>query len=151
MRCELCGKETALFLAVVEGTQLQLCAECGRFGKILHPLKQASPAQKSAPIKREPTPIERIVDDYAQRIRAAREKRGLTQEDFAKLILVKESLVHKMETGHFEPPIDLARRLEKLLRITLVEVREESAVVPAQQGGPRPEGLTIGDLFKLKR
>jgi len=148
MNCEMCGKETELFTAVIEGTQLHVCAGCGKFGKILRKA-QAPAVTKQAPIRREPVQVEQMVSDYAQRIKEAREKRGLTQQDFAKLVTVKESLIRKMESGHFEPPIDMARKMEKILRITLVEVREESTVVNTEKN-KGATGMTIGDIIKLR-
>jgi putative transcription factor len=147
MQCELCGKDTELFTAMVEGIQLRVCAGCGRFGKVFRKI-QPPAATKAARVKSEPVQVESVVSDYSNKIRAAREKRGLTQIDFAKLITVKESLIHKMETGHFEPPIDMARKMERILRITLVEVRQEEGVVK-QEKEEKTEGLTIGDILKL--
>jgi putative transcription factor len=148
MQCELCGKTAELMSALVEGTQMQVCANCGRYGKVLR--KAPPPATpKQAPVKREPAQIERVVSDYAQRIKNAREKQKLGQQDFAKLINLKESMLHKLETGQWEPPIDIARKLERILRITLVEVREEVSTASIQQE-KRPEGLTIGDILKTK-
>ncbi len=149
MQCELCGKDTELFTAMVEGIQLRVCAGCGRFGKVLRKI-QLPAAPKAARVKSEPVQVESVVSDYSNKIRAAREKRGLTQIDFAKLITVKESLIHKMETGHFEPPIDMARKMEKILRITLVEISQEEGVVK-QEKEEKTEGLTIGDILKLNR
>ena len=149
MHCELCGKDTELFTAVVEGTQLKVCTTCGKFGKVLR-RAEVPTARKPAAVKREPVMVEQVVSDYAQRIRSAREKQGLTQQDFAKKVMLKESLLHKMETGSYEPPIDLAQKLEKLLHVTLVEIRQESAIV-AQEKEKRPAGLTIGDILKLKQ
>ena len=149
MRCELCGKETELFTAVVEGAQMQVCVACGSFGKVL---RRVAPPRVAAPVKQkaEPVQVEHLVEDYGQRIRVAREKRGLTQSDFAKLVQLKESLVHKLETGHFEPTIEQARKLEHVLGVALVETREESIMIT-----PRKEnasaGLTIGDILKLKQ
>ena len=150
MQCELCGKITELFTTVVEGAQMQVCANCGKFGKVL---RRAMPPRAAAPVRKAasaPVQVERVIENYGERIRTAREKRSLTQQDFAKLITVKESLVHKMETGHFEPDIELARKLEKILHVTLVEVRIEGGVVDAQKE-ERPAGLTIGDILKLKQ
>ncbi|MEM4239649.1 MAG: multiprotein bridging factor aMBF1 [Candidatus Woesearchaeota archaeon] len=148
MNCEMCGKDTELFTAMIEGSQLRVCAACGRFGKILKKVKLSASAKPAA--KSEPAQVEQVVSDYGQRIKAAREKLGMTQKDFAKLVAVKESLIHKMETGHFEPPIDMARKMEKILRIILVEVREEG-VVASEGKEKRPEGMTIGDIINLKR
>lgn len=150
MQCELCGKITELFTTVVEGAQMQVCATCGKFGKVL---RKAAPVRAAAPVRKaasEPVQVERIVEDYGERVRAAREKRGLTQQDFAKLVTVKESLVHKMETSHFEPDIETARKLERVLHITLVETRVEGGIVDKQKDD-RPAGLTIGDILNMKQ
>jgi putative transcription factor len=147
MHCELCGKDTELFTAMVEGAQMKVCANCGKFGKVLR--REIAPARaKQAPALREPEIIERLVSDYGQRIRAAREKQGLTQEEFARKIMQKESLLHKMETGTFEPQIELARKLERVLGITLVEVRQDMPIAVAKTG--HAEGMTIGDILKAK-
>ena len=37
--CDMCGKETDLVVALIEGTELNVCRECGKFGKILRKLK----------------------------------------------------------------------------------------------------------------
>ena len=144
MQCELCGKVTELVVAMVEGTQLNVCANCGRFGKVLTRTPQAAPrkAQQARTV-----PVEQVVADYASRIRTAREKRGLTQEEFAKIIQVKESLLHKMETGNFEPPLDTARKLERILHINLVEVQQETENATGAKES-KPAGLTIGDILK---
>jgi uncharacterized protein (TIGR00270 family) len=149
MQCELCGKDTELFMAMVEGTQLRVCAGCGRFGKVLRKVQMPTAAKAQARVSSEPVQVEHVVSDYGQKIKAAREKRGMTQLDFSKLVTVKESLIHKMETGHFEPPIDIARKMEKILHITLVEMREEVGIV-ASEKKEKSEGMTIGDIMKMK-
>ena len=40
---------------------------------------------------------------------------SMTQKQFAKYINLKESMLHKIETGSFEPPLDMAKKLEKIL------------------------------------
>jgi len=100
-----------------------------------------------------------IVSDYAVRIKSAREKKGLPQKEFAMQLTLKESLLHKMESGHHEPDIALARKLEKLLGIQLVEVIGEGpkpierAPVKKEHGKSVPAKnapLTIGDIIQLK-
>jgi putative transcription factor len=145
----MCGKEGELFNAVIEGTPLKVCSGCGRFGKVLRRVAPQT-VSKPAQAKQEPVQVEQIVSDYATRIKNAREKRGMTQIDFSKHINVKESLIHKMETGHFEPPIDMARKMEKILHIALVEIRAETAVIK-QEKEEKTSGMTIGDIIKLKQ
>jgi putative transcription factor len=70
---------------------------------------------------------------------------GLSHKEFAARLNEKESIIHKLETGSFEPPIELARKLEKLLRISLVqEDKDEKVAVGKGTGG----GMTIGDIIK---
>lgn len=149
----MCGKEDRLFKTEVEGTELNVCKVCSKYGKII--------ATVRVEVKEEKKPkrvIEReeetgkdvkfaIVDDYANIIKRAREKLGMKQEDFAKKIGEKESLVHKIETGHFEPSISLAMKIERFLKIKLIEQYEESHVKKAEA---ESGGFTIGDILKTK-
>ncbi len=142
-RCEICGAEKPLIACRIESTVMHVCQKCSAYGEVLK-----LPSQKTAVQKPQPTgPVYTVVPGYATIIRTAREKAGLTQEEFAKRISEKESVVHKLETGHQEPSIDLARKLEKLLHITLVE---EQVELPVEQKKAKTGGLTIGDLIQLK-
>ena len=142
--CELCGKDTQLIAAIVEGTQLNTCQGCGKFGKILRRPVAPKPVVKLE--KKEP--VEVVTGNYAALIRTAREKAGMTQKDFAKLLNEKESVLQKVENGAFTPPISMARKLEKLLKIKLVEIEEEEKTSSqAKKSGP----LTIGDILKIRK
>lgn len=144
--CEVCGKDTQLFVAVVEGTKLNVCSNCGRFGKVLRRPPVVAP--KKTPGVKAPEPVEVVVTDYALLIRTAREKSGMTQKDFARSLNEKESIIQKIENGLFVPPISMARKLEKLLKIKLVEVEQEGEVSKENRGsGP----LTIGDILNVKK
>lgn len=152
MNCEMCGKEAELYTANIEGTHLKVCKKCAGHGRILEkpksqtaPRRIKKPAKKEEPEEKELT--EAVTEDYAKKIRDARTKLEMTQKEFAKKINEKESLLHKMETGSFKPPIPLAKKLEKILNIKLVEQREEEKVVmPKQKKSSGP--LTIGDMIK---
>ena len=140
--CEMCGASGPLVSAIVEGTPLNICAKCSPFGKVVR-----KPVVVSRPVRKAVEVVEVVVEDYAGLIRSAREKAGLTQMDFARLLNEKESVVQKLESGSFRPPIAMAKKLERLLKIRLVEVeREESSSVEKKSSGP----LTIGDIIKLK-
>ncbi|MBS3175914.1 TIGR00270 family protein [Candidatus Woesearchaeota archaeon] len=147
MQCEMCGKESPLFLVRIEGTQMNACKTCASFGQILkNPVARAVIPIKKAPPKDEALPV--IVTDYAAKIKAAREQKGMTQEELARKLNEKESLMHKMETGSFEPPIALAEKLEKFLNIKLIETAEITTVLNLPKG--KTECFTLGDFIKKK-
>ena len=158
MLCEMCNNKIACCKALVEGAEISLCKNCSKFGKITKEIKVELSAKKAkrlgiaAPVslpKREKIVIESIVADFGAKIKKAREKFGLTQQEFAIKISEKESIVRKLETEFMTPNIDLARKLERLLHITLVEQIEEGdddGTSPGKKEGE--EGLTLGDFIK---
>lgn len=146
--CELCGKNTVVFKADVEGTELEICKDCSSFGKMSRPYSRSAPTNMPAhPPKEEEEPKERIAYAYAELIKKGREQHNLTQEELAKKLNEKESIIHKMETSTLPPSIEFARKLEKLLGIHLVEERKEEAVAEKKQ---RSGVMTIGDMIKKR-
>ncbi|MGM5488017.1 MAG: multiprotein bridging factor aMBF1 [Nanobdellota archaeon] len=145
MQCDMCGQEAQLFPTEIEGTVLQVCKRCSRYGAIQKAPKPVKPKVKRKP-KEEPEYL--IVPDYASQIRAVREKSGLTQEQFAKRINEKVSLIHNLERGKMKPPLKLARKLEKTFSLKLVE--EDSQEKGESFKTSHSDGLTLGDLLKGK-
>ena len=155
MQCEMCGSDEQLFKTNIEGSILNVCKTCSKFGKVISTVKPPEQVKKEEKQQRkhvaraaEPEVVYVITPDFAKRIKKKRESLGLEQKKFAKLINEKDSIVSKLETGAFEPNIKLARKLEKFLHIKLVEeYREEqkAALVKAKKG------VTIGDVVKLKK
>ena len=151
MQCDLCGAKTEnLFRAIVEGTELNVCKDCAKYGKIIEkrPVKVEEKKQFTKPVEPEKEIIQVIVPDFAQRIKKKRELLGLKQKEFAKKISEKESLIHNMETGSFEPSISLATKLERFLKIKLIEDYEEEHKKGSKT---EAEGFTVGDLIKIKK
>ncbi len=147
--CDLCGTEAQLVSAVVEGTMLNVCKECSRFGNVV----KVSPArhltkEKAKKIIEEPEEVEVITKDYSSRIKNTREKLGIKQEDLARKINEKESLIHKIESGRIKPNMAVAKKLESALKIRLVETYIENA---ERKVNMRDENLTIGDLINVKQ
>ena len=70
-----------------------------------------------------------------------------SQYDFAKKITEKVSVVHKMETGSFEPSLKLARKLQKVLGVRLIVVEEVEEFKPKSESSG---GMTLGDMLKKK-
>ena len=69
---------------------------------------------------------ELIVDpNYHVIVKKAREKQGLTQNELARKIGEKTSVISKIESGKLRPTIPLARKLEHALKIKIVKTLEE--------------------------
>lgn len=151
VRCELCGEEIRgrAYLGVVDRAEMILCEKCvKRASKVYGPLGQGGakrqPARKAPPAKRARVTVsEEIVEDYASIIKEARERMGLTRDALAAMLGVKVSVVRRIEEGSLAPTIDLARKLEKILKVKLVEevVGEES-----RGGGGEVWEETLGDV-----
>lgn len=146
----MCGAETKLFKVVIESAEMYVCRDCSKFGKIIAEVKELPSPKKIKKIIEEATKAEIlqvIVEDYPEKIRKARESLNLDQKDFAKQINEKQAVVHKIETGSSEPNLAMARKLEKFLKIRLVEQREEYHEKIAQT---KNSTFTIGDFIKIK-
>lgn len=154
IQCDICGSEEKLYRTEIEGTTLNVCSSCAKYGKVIAPLE---PEAKEKPeLKRfikvaeeqKKEIIHIIVSDFPKKIRRKREQMNLTQKEFAKRIAERESVVHKLETGELRPSLKLAIKLEKLLKIKLIEEYEEKHEV---KQGTGPAELTLGDMLKLRR
>ncbi len=157
MICELCGKEIEdIYKVDIEGSELNVCRDCSRFGKVIARKVMQSEKSKKEEAKQkkkitkpaEPEIVEKLVDNFSELIRKARGKSGMNQQDFSKRLSIKESMLHKIETGEFKPSIVLARKIEKILKIKLVEEMEEKEV--HLLGKPDKTAFTIGDFIKIK-
>jgi len=153
MDCEMCGSKPAAFKADVEGGELNVCSGCSRFGRIIGRImpevkvkKKAKQQDKTVQAPQREL-IQVIAEDYAKKIRNAREKLGMKHDDFAKFVSEKGSVIHKIETGAFEPSLKLARKLEKMLKIKLIEEHEE---VPTTSKKAKGDVFTLGDVIKVK-
>ena len=147
--CEISGKQTdRLYKVKIEGTVMQVAEEFIRYGEFIGEVKKEAPAARKRVLSPQEAPEERICDNFAEQIRQKRESLGLTQEDFAKKINEKISVLHKIETGHVEPGINLARKIERFLKIRLVEISESASAAPPQS---KSESYTLGDFIKVKK
>lgn len=155
--CELCGKELGkLIRAEIEGSELKVCPGCGKFGRVLGEVRTKEEAQqiaeqlllKKKPVIPEEEIEERVVSDFGERLRKAREKKRMKQEEFAQLLNEKESQVQKWERGELKPGLEIARKLEKLLGISLVGKVEEGKV---ELGKVKGGEVTLGDVVTVRK
>ena len=156
--CDMCGKSGTLYQSLIEGTQLTVCEKCSVMGKILKPIgssSNSSSPKKGAFASRPAASakmVQVIVGDCAKRIRHARERLGLSQQQFASKLNERESYVQHLENGKSKPSVDVARKLERMLSITLIEsVAEESD--DGDDGEPTKASgtLTLGDIIKIRK
>jgi len=148
----MCGKKTEdLFEAIVEGSMLSVCKNCSKHGNVIRVLQ--APKEISAEFKRERVssedPVEVIVEDYTGVIKKAREKMKLTQEQLAKDVGERESVIHQTESGKMKPNFSLAKKLNVYLKINLIEKAEKIDVKKDKKDIDfEDKTLTIGDLLK---
>ncbi len=148
--CEMCGKEENTVLALIEGVELNVCQNCASFGKTIkrqiQNFAKKETQQKIQKPQQERELIQLIREDYSSIIRNKREKMGLKQEEFAKFLSEKESIIHKIESGTYMPSLEMARRIEKQLGVSLIEEK----ILEPQHIKAKKETFTIGDILKVK-
>lgn len=154
--CELCGREVrgALRTVRVEQAVMRVCHHCARYGVEVprvrvqqnKPYKPVIPSGVTVKTQALGEEVE-VVNDYALRIKKAREEYGLTQELLARRINEKLSVIKRIEAGKLMPPLEVARRLEKALKITLIKPVEKAA--EKVWNFKKPE-LTFGDIVEVK-
>ncbi len=159
--CEMCGSRIVgrPYRAVVDGVEMILCASCylklmrsGRAQPVRETPKRVGVEPRRA--RRSPRPrrvsleLYDIVEDYPERIREAREAKGWSLKTLAQKLRISEAMLRKIESGKMKPSIDLARRIEKVLKIKLLVPTEleEDYETPPPEGG-----LTLGDVVIVRR
>lgn len=143
---------------MIAGAILSVCSACAKYGV---PVKSSVKHVKSTVVKRRQVFRKprlgfgdefEVVEDYFRRIRDAREALGWTKEILAERVKEKVSVIRRIEAGEMVPTIALARKLEHVLKIKLLE-RVPEYSPPSIEG--RFSELTLGDVaeirFKKKR
>lgn len=160
MRCEVCGRE--IFgnpnYRVIEGGKLTVCGQCTQFGQ--QEWDPTRPQARKTPTRRrsaQPRPRRRsdidsaenleLVEGYGMLVKKARQKKGLSVEDFAKQIREKESVVKKLEKENMNPPMNLVKKVQNSLGVKILEeATGGKGAVLTRAMGPR----TLGDMIKIK-
>src|SRR3989339_1422430 len=147
LNCEICGRGLPLFKTEIEGTEINVCDYCCKFGKVLGKVS-TTPVLNQKPFFSATSSLpeieENVSSDFPEMIRNAREKKGLNQKDFSQLLNERESLVQKWEAGLSKPKLEIARKLERLLGIHLIEVQENKVISLEKT---KSEELTLGDMI----
>jgi len=147
MNCDMCGSEGKLFKAIVEDAELNICHECSKFGRVIGVVKQDTKIDSRKLTESQTELMVIVVRDFGEKIRNKREDLGLKQEELAKKLNEKESLMQKIESGKFEPSIGLAKKIGSFLKIKLTEEYEEKH---ESRTKTKTNAFTIGDFIKEK-
>lgn len=148
MECEMCGKKVPRTTKIrIDSAILNVCDSCARFGKPVDSVRSYNPLQtnhespvhsvtmpekpkyfppvtKSKPVHKKPKEDIENMDidpDYASIIKEAREKLSWTQEELAKKMQERKNVLSSIERGDLLPDIRIAKKLEKLLEVKIIQ------------------------------
>jgi putative transcription factor len=146
--CDMCGTNGQLNKIRIEGTIMNVCPNCAKFGESLEPTMKMTSTSSFRRVTPQPKPTvnETVVENASQLIKQAREKLGLKQIDLSKKLNLRESVVQQFESGHTIPTIDIVKKFQQGLGITLIstQVTEEAYTKNYEQS----QTFTIGDMIK---
>ena len=173
VQCEMCGTETADPNRVkIEGAELDVCDECTDFGTEIKTddspsttsTKYSTSSSSSSSSGSSSTTssstsgggrstdmfddIEELAQDFDEQLRTARENANLSQEELAKELNEKASLIRKLEHGDTLPSDELQRKLERKFDIDLSAggSAEETEWESESSAGE----YTLGDVVERK-
>jgi putative transcription factor len=151
--CDMCGISTdRLSDVVVEGTMLNVCDKCKGYGNSVGVEKPKNSELDESRVPRKiyvEESVVFVVEGAGKIIKESRENMGLKQEQLAKMVGLKESMIHKIETSLIKPELSTAKKFERILGISIIEAYSDSS-----KGVPfnlDDGNLTVGDLIKFKK
>jgi len=173
VQCEMCGTEVSSPSRVkIEGAELDVCDECTDFGTELKTEDSSSTSTKYSTSSSESSgssgssspssssssgggrrrdmfdEMDEIAQDFNDRIRSARESKGLSQKELAQQLNEKASLIRKLEQGNSLPSDDVRTKIEKSLGIDLSA--GGSTDDEEWSGGESDGSYTLGDVVQRK-
>ncbi|HUH99981.1 MAG TPA: multiprotein-bridging factor 1 family protein [Nitrososphaerales archaeon] len=109
----------------IDGAIMVVCGSCSRLGRPVGgalvreaPVRPIQVAHRPAPVVTE-SDLE-MDPDYNVKIRQAREKMGLSQEDLGRILNEKPSVIRMVESKKLKPDPVLTRKLTHHLKVTLL-------------------------------
>ena len=145
--CNLCGQEfNQLNKAEVEGTVIDVCNNCLRFGRKIEVPQQIYKIQKKIDFRTLEQEDILLTSGYGEKMRKARESLGLSRVQLAEKMKEKESVIKRLEEEKIEPNEKLMKRIEKLLGVNLSEKYQEMKMTRSKDKGK----LTVGDIIKVR-
>ncbi|SDC87073.1 multiprotein bridging factor aMBF1 [Natrinema hispanicum] len=178
VQCEMCGAETSSPKTIkVEGAKLDVCSNCTDFGtEVKQPSSSSTSTKYSTDSSSSASSggsqsttststsssggstqrrsdmfddMEELATDYDDRVRNARESKGLSQSELANELNEKASLIRKIERGDTLPSDRVQSKLENFLEINL-SAQGSSGEDSEWSGGSSTGSYTLGDVVKRK-
>jgi putative transcription factor len=157
--CQICG--SIIWgkgqRVILEGAKITVCHNCAQHGTKIHePSSYTKKKPYTAPQRQNKRPkivedIE-IVSDYAKRVRNARSKLGLNQDQFAQKLNEKPSLIRRIETGKAVPTVKLAKKIQKMYKIQLLAKSDGMDFnVQEKKFMKKSSGSSLGDIAFVKK
>lgn len=139
--CEICGSGKASRKTKIDKAILTVCDKCVGFGEEIRP-PAIMKIRKNIPRIEEPEEVLKL--GFSDIIRKSREMKGLKQDELAKKLNEKSSVIKRVEEG-WDPSPSLINKLEKFFSIELTENPEEKKL----DSKKKKEKLTIGDVVEI--
>ncbi len=90
-----------------------------------------------------------LVEDFAERVRRARERLGWSTRVLAMKVKESETTIKRIESGRLRPTIDLARRLEEVLGVKLLVPAIDEEIF-SDSKGVKGAGVTLGEIVNIR-
>ena len=149
MECEICGRPIRGrgFKVIVEGSEVTVCEDCRDLGIEKPKVERPTIRIRRRGARTDVEFGEELVEDFHLIVRREREKRGWSQEELAKRIKEKVSLIKKIENAEITPEPEVVEKLERVLDVKLRERVQE-----VKFEGKRVEFTpTLGDVVVIRR
>lgn len=159
MPCEMCGKDVpSLRRAVIEGSAMNVCGNCVRFGvevvgakneitgasRVTQSLDRRAQRAKTKDIYDQMQ--EELVPEYPEIVRAARVRKGLTPEQLSEKISESRNTIAQIERGELRPSDTQIKKLQRELGVKLLEKPDFVPGTKPKAGGAG--GITLGDVIR---
>ncbi len=172
--CEICGGTFVgkPITVDLEGYKAQVCPSCARKirkDRLKEKKVKIANTKAEATLKREPPRkppkgvptvkkrprIEEIdyVENYGSIVREARESLGLTVEQVAAALNIKASLLRNIEAQRVVPSYEIARNIEKLLEVSIIQRNPERSTSALPETSPQItlRSITLGEAVEIKK
>jgi putative transcription factor len=172
--CDICGRSSYNISKYrIEGAEVLACPSCGKHGTLVEDPNKTpqfnrkkeygfNPIQKKTSQKSIQKPSQyhgkrnkekTLIEDYGRIITSARTSFGLTREELAKNLFIRETFLTKIENEKQRPSDELAKKIEKTLNISLLVEKSDDINVSQYSSDTvkKETPMTLGDFARIKK